>query len=236
MICNFTLQHYEEICHIIAGSEYQVCFFSDCLLDYENILILRHDVDLSLEQSIRIAEIENNFNLKSTFFLWLRSPFYNIFEKKYSDIIHKISNLGHQIGLHFDESAYEIVNEQDFNELIEKEIFLIKNYFNINIFAVSMHRPSKWILNDDVKLKQCVNSYEKRFFRDFKYISDSRRQWKEGCICNKIDVQKYNKLHILTHPVWWVDEDVSFNERMSDFIKDKEKKLKKDLKDNISVY
>jgi hypothetical protein len=236
MNCNFTLKHYEEICNIIAKSQYKICFFNNCSSDYKNTLILRHDIDQSLEQSIKIAIIENKYNIKSTFFIWLRSPFYNIFEKKYSDIIYEIINLGHQIGLHFDESVYKIDNEIDLNQHVEKEINLIKTYFDINIFVVSMHRPSKWLLSNDIKLYKYINTYEKKFFKDFKYFSDSRRQWRESCICNKIDISKYNKLHILIHPFWWVNKDISFNERMSDFIRNKVDKLETDLENNISVY
>ncbi len=236
MACNFTLKHYEEICNIIVNSQYKISFFNDRFLNFKNILVLRHDVDQSLEQSLKIAIIENRYDIKSTFFLWLKSPFYNIFEKKYTDIIYNIIKLGHQIGLHFDESIYKIENKKDLNKFIEKEINLIRNYFNINIYTVSMHRPSKWLLNNDVKLNKYVNTYEKRFFKDFKYLSDSSRQWKEGCICNKIDVKKYDKLHILIHPFWWVDKDISFNKRMSDFIRNKVNKLETDLEDNILVY
>ena len=236
MNCNFTLKHYEEICNIIAKSQYKICFFNNGSSDYRNILILRHDVDLSLEQSVKIAKIENKYNINSTFFIWLRSPFYNIFEKKYTDTIYNIIKLGHQIGLHFDESVYKIENEKELNKFIEKEKNLIKTYFDINIYAVSMHRPSKWLLNNDVKLNKYVNTYEKRFFKDFKYFSDSRRQWREGCICKKIDINRYDKLHILIHPFWWVDKDISFNERMADFIRDKVNKLETDLENNISVY
>lgn len=236
MICNFTLKHYEEICNMVAKSQYKVCFFNNCSSDFRDILILRHDVDLSLEQSIKLAKIENKYNIKSTFFIWLRSPFYNIFEKKYSDIIYEIISLGHQLGLHFDESTYKIENKTDLNNCIEKEINLIRNYFSINIYAVSMHRPSKCLLNNDIKLDKYINTYEKRFFKDFKYLSDSRRQWKEGCICNKININKYNKLHILIHPFWWTDKDINFNERMFDYIRDKANKLETDLENNISVY
>ena len=236
MTCNFTLKHYEEICNIIAKSQYKVCFFNDCFLNFNNILVLRHDVDQSLEQSLKIAIIENRYDIKSTFFLWLKSPFYNIFEKKYTDIIYNIIKLGHQIGLHFDESAYKIESEIDLNKFIEKETSLIRNYFNINIHAVSMHRPSRWILNNNIKFNNYINAYGKEFFEEFKYFSDSRRQWKEGCICKKIKTNKYNKLHILIHPFWWIDKDISFNERMFDYIRDKANKLETDLENNISVY
>jgi len=199
-------------------------------------LILRHDIDQNLEQSIKIATIENKYNIKSTFFLLLRSPFYNVFEKKYSDIIYEIVNLGHQIGLHFDESLYKIENEIDLNKYVDKEVNTIKSFFSLDIYAISMHKPSKWILDSDIRFKKYINTYSKKYFEEFKYFSDSRRQWREGCICNKIDVKKYDKLHILIHPFWWVDKDINFNERMSDFIRDRVNKLETDLEDTISVY
>ena len=236
MTCNFTLKHYEEICNIIAKSQYKLCFFNDCFLNFKNILILRHDVDQSLEQSIKIAKIENKYKIKSTFFIWLRSPFYNIFEKKYSDIIYEIINLDHQIGLHFDESSYRIENEIDLNNYIEKEIHTLKSFFKINIYTVSMHRPSKWILDNNIQLKKYTNVYNKKYFKDFKYLSDSRRQWKEGCICKKINTIKYNKLHILIHPFWWTNNSVNLNKRMANFIKEKSSKIDLDLVNNIDIY
>lgn len=236
MNCNFTLKHYERICSIIVKSQYKICFFNDNLDNLENILILRHDVDQSLDQSIEIAKIENKYNIKSTFFIWLRSPFYNVFEKKYSDLIYEIINLGHQIGLHFDESSYKMGNEIDLNNYIDKEVNIIKDFFNLDIFAISMHRPSKWILNNDIRFKKYINVYSKKYFEEFKYFSDSRRRWKEGCICKKINTNKYNKLHILIHPFWWIEKDIGFDERMSDFIKEKTYKTNSDLLDNISIY
>jgi hypothetical protein len=31
-------------------------------------VIIRHDIDQSIEQALRIAKIENGYNIKSTFF------------------------------------------------------------------------------------------------------------------------------------------------------------------------
>ena len=124
----------------------------------------------------------------------------------------------------------------DLDKKLKKVILDIAAENNIDIFAVSMHRPSKWLLNNDLKLNKYVNTYEKRFFKDFKYLSDSRRQWREGCICNKIDVNKYDKLHILIHPFWWVKENVDFNKRIFNFIKEKNQKIDSDLSNNIDIY
>ena len=45
--------------------------------------------------------------------------------------------------------------------------------------VVSMHRPSKEILDADLGSPGFVNSYGYEFFHVFKYVSDSRRRWRE---------------------------------------------------------
>ena len=99
-----------------------------------------------------------------------------------------------------------------------------------------MHRPSKWILDNNIQLDNYINTYSKIYFKEFKYFSDSRRQWREDCICKKIDVNRYDKLHILIHPFWWVDKDIDFNKRIFSFIKEKNQKIDLDLSNNIDIY
>ena len=44
-------------------------------------------------------------------------------------------------------------------------------------------------------------SYENRFFKDIKYLSDSGGRWREGHFNEWVNVE--NKLQVLTHPWWW---------------------------------
>ena len=48
----------------------------------EKKVLLRHDIDLSLEKALEMAEIEAELGVPAVYFLFLRSPFYNIFSKK----------------------------------------------------------------------------------------------------------------------------------------------------------
>ncbi|WP_025641284.1 polysaccharide deacetylase family protein [Schnuerera ultunensis] len=108
MKCSFTNDHYEYICKLIKKSPYRSIFFNDRYSKGEKILLLRHDIDQSPEKSLTLAEIEKKHGVKSTYFIWLTSPFYNIFENHYSKILYEIMSLGHQIGLHFDERSYNV--------------------------------------------------------------------------------------------------------------------------------
>lgn len=79
MKCSFTMEHYKEICELISNSSYRSIFFDEAYDKEENVIILRHDVDQSLESSLELAKIEEEKGLKSVYFIWLTSPFYNNF-------------------------------------------------------------------------------------------------------------------------------------------------------------
>ncbi len=236
MKCSFTNSHYEYICKIISNSLYKSIFFNEEYDEKEKVLLLRHDIDQSLENSLALAKIEKNYGIKSTYFIWLTSPFYNIFEKKYSKIIYEIMSLGHQIGLHFDEKVYNIKDMDDLNYHISMEAELIERYFQIKIHAISMHKPSEKIIGGDIKLKDYINTYSKRYLSDFKYISDSRMEWREDCVCKTIKKNENNKLHVLIHPLSWSCENITLDRKIIQFIIYKMKKMDYDLSENISVY
>ena len=74
----------------------------------ENVqcVILRHDIDNHLAQAVRLAELEADEGVSSTCFVLLRTDFYNPASKTGQTALRRIQNLGHEIGLHFDEMAY----------------------------------------------------------------------------------------------------------------------------------
>ena len=119
----------------------------------------------------------------------------------------KIQMLGHEIGLHFDEMAYEGVD--DVVGTIKKESNLLSDILGTTISTVSMHRPSKETLEANYEIPGMINSYGKIFFNDFKYLSDSRRRWREP-VLEIIKSGQYDRLHILTHAIWYneVEEDI----------------------------
>ena len=57
------------------------------------------------------------------------------------------------------------------------------------------------------------HTYEKRYFSEIKYLSDSQG-WYEGCPCHVFREERYPRLHLLTHPYIWPDREEG------DFIED----------------
>ena len=101
----FNYKSYEKLINLLRENNYKICSYHD-YADYDKCVILRHDIDQSLEKSLEFAEFEKSLQVRSTYFILLTSDFYNIASLKNTRIITKIKRLGHNIGLHFDEVKY----------------------------------------------------------------------------------------------------------------------------------
>jgi hypothetical protein len=115
---------------------------------------------------------------------------------------------------------------------VEREIAMLSKGLNLEIKAVSMHRPSKWVLEEDVQFKSVINSYSSVFFDDFKYLSDSRMHWRED-VCQVIQSNKYDRLHILTHPIWYGEHERSMKGILLELIGEQKGKYYDNLRENI---
>ena len=188
-------------------------------------MILRHDIDYDLRKALMISEIEASYGVSSTFFILLTSDFYNICSKRSIRVINKIKQCGHHIGLHFDEAKYGIDDSnrdgQKLSDLIKREIGIFSDIVKEDVKVVSMHRPSAGILKLEhegkLDLGDIINSYAQEFFSGFKYLSDSRMKWKED-VEDVISSNKYDRLHILTHPFWYNADNKNPDEIIQNFI------------------
>lgn len=212
----FTYSSYIGMLNLLKANDYIFCKYGQ-YKDKEKTVILRHDVDMDLEKALEFARLEHQNEVFSTYYILLCTDFYNIFSKKSNDILTEIISLGHDIGLHFDELRYNCKNTEDIKVMVKKEVETIYKYMDYHIKSVSMHRPSKLVLGNDIKINGLINSYSKEYFEYFKYLSDSRMLWKED-VEEIIVSQKYKRLHILTHPFWYKAKEESMEYALLNFI------------------
>lgn len=212
----FTYEAYSRMIERLRKENYNICPYQETY-SADKVCILRHDVDTSLESALKFAQLEKKLGVSSTYFVLIRSDFYNPFSKKNSVIINKISELGHDIGLHFDEKYCESIQNKNIPDIIAEEAESMNRLLGITVKSVSMHRPSKSTLDADYKIPGLVNSYSQKFFREFKYVSDSRRNWRED-VEQIIVSEQYPQLHILTHPIWYREQEQSTRQALLDFI------------------
>ena len=215
---NFTYASYRDLLSLLRERGYVFRSYHD-YKDAPRCVILRHDIDTSLSQAVKLAELEAEEGVQSTWFVLLRTDFYNAFSKAGEEALDRIRSLGHEIGLHFDEASYvPALSPDEVIQNIIKEQGLLSSILETEVTTVSMHRPSKATLEADYRIPGIVNSYGKTFFHDFKYLSDSRRRWREP-VLDIIRSGEYDRLHILTHAFWYHEEEKDISHTVGDFIR-----------------
>lgn len=227
----FTYKGYENLISLLINHHYEIADYHD-YDQFERCVILRHDVDFSLEKALKFAEIEKALSVRSTYFMLLSTDFYNVASAKSLGIIERIIKCDHEIGLHFDEIKYKD-NVRD-HVIAEADILkaILSNY---PIRTVTMHRPSKSTLAAGYDFGDIVNCYGEVFFHDFKYISDSRKHWREDADL-VITSDRFNRLHILTHPFWYDNEELILRQSIVNFLDSAEDGRKDSLRDNIRDF
>ena len=226
---DFSYNDYEKLINLISGSGYTFCNYHN-YEHYDNCVILRHDVDQSIEKAYELACLEHKIGVCSTWFVLLRTDFYNVATTKSLRLIKEMQSMGHEIGLHFDEMAYS--NNSNTVENIINEASILSHIIETPVTTVSMHRPSKKTLDANYSIPHIVNSYGETFFNNFKYLSDSRRHWREP-IEDIVKSKKYNRLHILTHAIWYSDECQGMKETIKEFVERAKYERYESMKDNI---
>ena len=183
-------------------------------------IILRHDVDYDLQKACDFSLYEHELGVRSTYFILLTSDFYNIYSLNSQKYIQRILCAGHSIGLHFDETRYADDTDKDFFcEKILWEAKRLSDITGVRIDKVSMHRPSKKMLNWDIEIPGFVNTYSKYYFNNYKYFSDSRRNWRESVI-EELKKRKYKNVQVLTHPFWYMstNKEKDIHDTIVDFV------------------
>lgn len=230
----FTIDGYVELLKLLRENDYNIADYQD-FQKYKRCVILRHDVDFDLQQALSLAQIEYHYSVKSTYFILLTSNFYNMYSHQNKEIVNEIREMGHTIGLHFDEMAYpkDAGNADKIKQDIRKELCVLSELFATDITVFSYHRPTKSILDANIKMQGTVNSYGTLFFKEFKYLSDSRMNWREP-VLDIIQSNQYPRMQILTHPFWYHEKKKRMREIISEFLNRAGMERYSELNDNIT--
>lgn len=196
---DFTESNYKKLLKKIRNKT----IFYDEIKSHDKYTLWRHDIDLSVHRAYSLAKIEKSLNIKSTFFIYLGSSFYNVFEKEIRNLILKILFLGHKIGLHFDTNKYDINSNKELEKYLRFEKKILENLFNTSINVFSFHSPSYEILKyDKFKYAKMINAYSKYFKVNVEYCSDSDGYWRHKRLEDFLNAN-HSKIQVLTHPGWW---------------------------------
>ncbi len=229
----FTYDDYFHYLRKIADEGYTLTNFRNhdkC----SNPAIIRHDIDLSPVKALEMAKSEAENGVQSTYFVLVSSNYYNLCDRENEQAIREIAKLGHEVGLHFDITKYD--NADDL-EALQAAVYYECNLLSAilggqEIDSLSWHIPAKKLIGKHIELKSqkgvLYNAYDPYFFNGFKYVSDSMMRWRES-LDDVIDKEKYSKLQVMTHPVWYFDEQNRSNVEILD-------EVFKTRKNELSAY
>ena len=221
----FTYEAYRKLIRELIAHGYNITDYHH-YDEVERPCILRHDIDQSPLRAVKLAEVEKSLGITSTYFVLLTSDFYNVFSAENRDALLHIADMGHTIGLHFDEVAYPELDAQcegadvakvSLVKKIISEAKSLSDALDMKIDTVSMHRPSTFCLENDLQIPGMINSYGQEFFNNFKYLSDSRHRWREDAM-KYIREETYPRLHILTHAFWYHEQDLNLQDTLLKYL------------------
>jgi len=211
---DFTEKNYKKLLKL-AKKNYTFTFFDS--KKNPPYVLWRHDVDISVHRALRLAEIENELVISSTFFLYIHSQFYNLFEKEIYEKIKKIIKLGHKIGLHFELGFYrKIRTKKEIEKMLTYEKKILEDLFHVDVNVFSFHNPNvgNSLKFDNEKISGMFNTYGKIIMKNHFYCSDSNGYWRFIRLEEVLKKHNKLKLHVLTHPEWWQKKSMSPRKRI----------------------
>ena len=205
----FSYGDYKEIIRIIKSTGLQSNYMD--ALHKDKFIIMRHDVEYSVERAYALAKVESSMDFTSTFFFQWTNNSYNLLSRKNRDLICDMHERGQKIGLHF--ALNGMTDMQDVRKQIVKEMHMLSEMLGFEISEFSVHRPSPAVLAENIKLPGIINAYQDEFFTfaekvteetvlGVKYMSDANHIWRYGYPDEK-NILGNDKVQILTHPFAW---------------------------------
>ncbi len=190
MSCGFDLAHYGELLAAAKSGGYRFAFF-----DREPApgdLLLRHDVDLSLDAALTLAGLEAEAGAQATYFLMTQSVFYNLASSEGEHALERLRELGHRVGLHAVYPQLELDDRFD--------------------PVVAWHNPDPEFMGEP--LDGAVNVMQPEYFDPEHYRSDSNQHWRRGCPHGELAGSSFEWLQLLTHPAIWAYPGETMRETM----------------------
>jgi hypothetical protein len=175
--------------------------------DGRNSIILRHDVDLDIYPAFKMAEIESQHGITSSFFI-LTTGLYNPGSFHNRKMLREMIQMGFEIGLHFDTSIYD---DEALDREFQRECDFLTQILDTEIRSYSFHNPS---VNGkyptmNTKLR---NAYAPAIFGDGIYLSDSRLDFRGVDPYAFAERVRSGTIQMLLHPLHYSEDGKPYPE------------------------
>jgi hypothetical protein len=198
MTCDFSLRHYEEILRAAQTGGYRFVQFDKA--PEAGDVFVRHDVDLSLDAALEMAELEARLGVRATYFLMTQSVFYNLASAEGEWAAVHLRELGHSVGLHavYPRAEHDVRFDR----------------------VMAWHNPDPGYMFDPVG--GLVNVMAEPHFSREHYRSDSNHSWRNGCPHAELAAGDFEWLQLLVHPELWAYEGATMRQSMETMLRHEE--------------
>lgn len=201
--------NYRQIlANILATGKY--CDYREAI-GRDEFLILRHDIEFSVERAYEMSLIESEMGICSTYFVQITNGAYNAFAASEKQMLLDMHRRGHRIGLHYHIGG--VTDPLKVRDGIRDQLRLLSELYGIPIDRFSMHRPVRQTNYHDIPIDGVINAYAPDFFTltdhidenttlDVTYIADSQHRWNYGTP-DPETLRARKKIQLLIHPDFW---------------------------------
>ena len=237
----FSYNEYKNIIRLIR-SHLPIVDFSDVNETTDKFCVLRHDIEFSIDRAYELAKVEKELEVTSTYTVQLRNNTYNALSEKNIDLIKRIKDLGHHIGLHQNPPLMDLDKLKTY---VSTDIQMLEYYYGFYVDRFAFHWPKKEYLKEYFHLDGKINCYDRKFFHYFDgdkpkklnvlYLSDSNHNWKFGYPLD-FDFSKIDKLQLLTHPYSWTSNGGDNYGNYLSLIRERNKELVYSMNSETSTF
>jgi len=216
----FSLDNYRFILMKALSLGYHFQTFFDYMTNPDSrVLLLRHDIDVSLEYALTMARCEHELGVRSTYFIRLHANGYNPFDRLNHQRLQELVNLGFEIGLH--QEVYNFKqNHLESVELLKRSKSFLEFFLEQPVYGVSSHLPKRNTFKITPEILQMAGfRYDpggEIFNREALFISDSNGHWKPFLFEDALGLKE--KILACIHPIWWLGKNSEF-EGLVEFLK-----------------
>lgn len=223
---DFTMSNYKRLVHLALDKGYSFILHKDEFVSWRKDVIWRHDVEFEPDIALKMANIEAEAGVVASYFFQLHSPHYNLFDNHYSEVFHKIYDLGHHVGLHFDCRYWRITSESQLNRFIIIDRDYMESALGVSIDTFSFHNTTEFTRSClNLEYGGLINVYSSFFKENYKYCGDSLGYWRFDRLEDVLNDDSIQHLQVLTHDGNWSDDVLSPRKRISKVVYDRADRL-----------
>lgn len=237
---NFSYNEYRNIIKLIQQF-LPIMDFASITPKTDEFCVIRHDIEFSIDRAAKLAEIENQLGISTTYTVQLRNNTYNALSEKNIELVHYIKSLGHCIALH---QNPPYMSEKNLKKYVLKDIETLEHYYGFEVDRYAFHRPKQEQLAMYLDIPGKINCYGKLYFHYFEgekpdlnvtYLADSNHKWKYGHPITT-DFNAISKLQLNTHPFSWTERGYENYGNFLSLIEERKKEMLFDMESENKAF